>query len=1044
MKIIKMVWGLLLAMLLTACGGGGGSSGVNPNQANLLTNAPSSLTLPLGTERSYTLSGGLAPYTVASSNTDVVVVTQASGLFKLSAVKVGVAQVRLQDAQGQAITLTVTVPQDLASTLTIQAPDSVVLRIGLAQSYQITGGQGAYSVASSDVGVLRATVEANGMLNLVAVSSGNASVRVYDQGGNATVLSAQVIPVAELAVQAPASVRVATGVTQTYQILGGVPLYNATSSDTSVVRASVDFGNTLMLVGVAPGNAVVRVADSAGKVVQLSVSGGTVLPLSVVSPASLQMVVGTAQAYKITGGYPPYQTSVGNAAVLSASVQNSDTLQLNAIKSGTAEVVLVDTQGNSVTRSVAVSSESSVNNTALFTTSPTAITLKAGQTSTMFQINGGTSPYTVVSSNTNVATASHSGNTFSVQGIAEGTAQVLVTDGVGNAVTVAVTVPKADNTVVGEPAASVEVLASGNTLQSAGGELDITAYVKDRFNATLADRAVSFAASDGLIIQALSATTDSAGAVKAKLRVGTDKSNRAVTVTVRSGTASGFVSLDVVGTKVSVSGEGTVKLGASATYAVRVVDSSGNGIANVPVSLTSSLGNTLTPATTNTNSLGLANVNYTATKAGTDTLTASYLGTTGAQTVSISAVDLSFVSPASNSTVNIGVLQPVTVQFLSNGVGVAGATVTFSTTRGTVNPANPTDTTPSTATAVTGADGKATVNIASTTAGSATVLAQLVGGGQATLPVNFVAVNPAKLVLQANPGAIPPNTGGSTTHQSTLEATVRDANGNPVAKQQVNFNIVEDVSGGTLSAASVLTDSDGKAKVQYIAGANSTANDGVRITATAATNSLANDQVRLTVNGQALFINIGMGNEMSNLDSTTYSKPLSIYVTDATGNPVGNQQVTVSVFPTGYYIGWLIPVLDKDGNFKEWTIDSATVSDICLNNDVNKNGIVDGLEVAPLRPGNVVAATPGLLTTDGTGRATFSLQYGEQYAWWVDIEVVARASVAGTETRTTLPISLLPMLIDDIKSQATPANKQSPFNSKPIDDKTVGKQSCPI
>lgn len=1016
MNIIKMVWGLLLAMLLTACGGGGGSSGVNPNQANLLTNAPSSLTLPLGTERSYTLSGGLAPYTVVSSNADVVSATQASGLFKLSAVKVGVAQVRLQDAQGQAITLTVTVPQDPASTLTIQAPDSVVLRIGLAQSYQITGGQGAYSVASSDAGVLRATVEANGMLNLVAVSSGNASVRVYDQGGNATVLSAQVIPVAELAVQAPASVRVATGVTQTYQILGGVPLYNATSSDTSVVRASVDFGNTLTLVGAGPGNAVVRVADSAGKVVQLSISGGTVLPLSVVSPTSLQLVVGTAQAYKITGGYPPYQASVGNAAVLSASVQNSDTLQLNALKSGTTEVVLVDTQGNSVTRSVAISSNSSGNNTALFTTSPSAITLKAGQTSTTFQISGGSDPYTVVSSNTNVATASRNGSTFTVQGIAEGVAQVLVTDSVGNAVTVAVTVPKADNTVVGEPAASVEVLASGNTLQSAGGELDITAYVKDRFNATLADRAVSFAASDGLIIQALSATTDSAGAVKAKLRVGTDKSNRAVTVTVRSGTASGFVSLDVVGTKVSVSGEGTVKLGASATYAVRVVDSSGNGIANVPVSLTSSLGNTLTPATANTNSLGLVNVNYTATKAGTDTLTASYSGTIGTQTVSISAVDLSFVSPASNTTVNIDAAQSVTVRFLNNGVGVAGQTVTFSTTRGTVVPA----------TAVTNAAGDVTVSISSSTAGAATVLAQLSGGGQATLPVNFVAVTPASLVLQANPGAIPPNTGGTTAHQSTLEATVRDAKNNPVANQQVNFNIVADVSGGSLSAASVLTDLDGKAKVQYIAGANSTANDGVLVRATVAGSSVTNT-VKLTVNGQALFINIGMGNTMSNLDATTYSKPLSIYVTDATGNPVGNQQVAVSVVPVGYSKGYLKELLDKDGNFKEWTIDTITA--ICPNTDIDQNGIVDVGESTPVRPGNVVVATPGLLTTDGTGRATFSLQYGEQYAWWVDVNVVARASVSGTETRSTLPISPLPMLIDDVKLQAAPANRHSPFGT---------------
>lgn len=121
--------------------------------------------------------------------------------------------------------------------------------------------------------------------------------------------------------------------------------------------------------------------------------------------------------------------------------------------------------------------------------------------------------------------------------------------------------------------------------------------------------------------------------------------------------------------------------------------------------------------------------NYTATKAGKiDTLDryASYSGTIGTQTVSISAVDLSFVSPASNTTVNIDAAQSVT-RFLNNGVGVAGQTVTFSTTRGTVI-----------RDAVTNAAGDVTVSISSSTAGAATVLAQLSGGGQATLPKPFL------------------------------------------------------------------------------------------------------------------------------------------------------------------------------------------------------------------------------------------------------------------------------------------------------------------
>ena len=76
-----------------------------------------------------------------------------------------------------------------------------------------------------------------------------------------------------------------------------------------------------------------------------------------------------------------------------------------------------------------------------------------------------------------------------------------------------------------------------------------------------------------------------------------------------------------------------------------------------------------------------------------------------------------------------------------------------------------------------------------------------------------------------------------------------------------------------------------------------------------------------------------------------------------------------------------------------------------------------------------MVASPGLLTTDSSGRATFALQYGEQYALWVNVDLTAKSVVAGTESRTTQSF-LLSMLADDATdTKSTPANAISPFGT---------------
>lgn len=569
--------------------------------------------------------------------------------------------------------------------------------------------------------------------------------------------------------------------------------------------------------------------------------------------------------------------------------------------------------------------------------------------------------------------------------------------------------------------ATVEVLASSNSLLSAGSEALITTFVKNSGNVGLAGQSVTFSASSGTL-QVISAVTDAAGSASAKLTAGGDKSIRDINVTVTAGSVSGSVVLPVTGTLVTIAGSGSLQAGGAASqYTVRAVDSSGNAVAGTTIAVSSNLGNSLSSSSLRTDATGVATFLYTPNIAGTDTLVVSGLGTSASSTVVINAIDFVAISPGNNTLIPIDSSQTITFQYKISGVGVAGQTVAFSTTRGTL----------ASSTATTNASGQASVDLSSTTAGPAIVVAQISGVGSVNLPVQFVAITPARVVVQANPGSVLPNPSG-TSNQSTIEALVRDVNGNAVANRQVNFTLVKDLSNGTLSPGIATTDTNGRAQVQFIPGASSTPSDGVEIQATVANTSIS-DTTLLTVNGKALFITIAFGNTMTNLDETTYKKPFSIYVTDANGVSVGNQMVSLSVIPTDYYKGFMsysCAVGEIAPCAKRWRY--VGVPTVCSNEDLNLDGFLDSGEDTntngQLTPGNIVVTAPGTVTTDATGRASFNLEYGEQFAPWVTVAVTARASVAGTESRQSIVFDLVG-LDSDFTSETPPAGAVSPFGS---------------
>lgn len=591
-------------------------------------------------------------------------------------------------------------------------------------------------------------------------------------------------------------------------------------------------------------------------------------------------------------------------------------------------------------------------------------------------------------------------------------------------------------------AATVEVLSSASTVSTGGTEVTITALVKNNSNAAVPAAVVAFATDTGTLL-GVPTVADASGVASARFTAGADRSNRTAKITVTSGSVSGSVAVDIVGSQMQIAGAQSLVIGATTELRITATDGASKPLSGVSVAVKSTLGNGLSNAAPVTDSQGVAKLTYTATNPGADAVEFQAAGLTSTLAIQVTRQEnLAFVAPGSSGQiVALNTPTPVVAEYRVNGLPATGNyRVRFASTSGTLSPAEA-----ATGIAI-GADGRATASITSTFAGPATVQATLVSGADGTVvaqtqvAMQFVARTPAAIVLQATPKSVGPNLAGSTTNQIQVRATVTDAAGNPVQGAVVNFSKLADSSGGNLSEASSVTDSNGQATVRYVAGPTSTAADGVRLLAVIADNVAVRDEETLTVDQNALFIALGTGNVITNYNETTYEKVWTVYVTDASGAAIPNQQVTISVLPTRYAKGSFTLVLDDyaTGEVAE-TETGAPLGRgsyvVCPNEDLNYNGVVDAGEDrntdGRLQAGNVISVNGGsnvtTVATDSNGFALLRLRYAESYAFWVEVKLRASALVGGTESSNEVVFFAPGLKSDYTKDGGPPAGLFSPF-----------------
>ncbi|MDP3858430.1 MAG: Ig-like domain-containing protein [Stagnimonas sp.] len=559
--------------------------------------------------------------------------------------------------------------------------------------------------------------------------------------------------------------------------------------------------------------------------------------------------------------------------------------------------------------------------------------------------------------------------------------------------------------------ATLTLLASTPQLSSSASAVSdgviLTVILKDSSNNVVPGATVAFATPDSAEINVVNpAISDANGRVAATLTTGGDPQNRTITITASTGTGSSLVSasvpVQVVGTTLDISGPENTQFNVETEYTVLLTDSAGDAVVGTLVAVSTNAGNTATLVSNRTDSSGQALIKLKATQAET-TLTVTALGMSTDKEISVSTDSFQITAPATDTEVNIGAARSISTRWFQGSTPVPdGTVVNFSATRGVL-----------TAGTATTAGGIASVSISSAQAGLSSVVAssEALTKPSATIQLEFVAITPSQIEVQANPAVI------ATNQSSEISAIVRDVNDNLVKNATVEFSL-SDSSSGTLSSATAVTNSQGLAKVTYSSSSASSGTQAVVVTGKVRSTTIDND-AQLTVGGEAVGITIGTGAEIEDKDTSTYRLPFTVLITDSSGNPVPNAPFRLSVLSLSFLKG-------KRGE----TDGESNITVECPNEDVDRNGLLTGSEDlntnGQIDPGSV-SSVPATTKINDDGAGQFFLTYPKDFGEFVRVRIVGVASVAGTDTTETREF-VLPIAIEDAGS----LNQNSPYGANAL------------
>lgn len=330
----------------------------------------------------------------------------------------------------------------------------------------------------------------------------------------------------------------------------------------------------------------------------------------------------------------------------------------------------------------------------------------------------------------------------------------------------------------------------------------------------------------------------------------------------------------------------TVSAGDTTNLYIEVKDNYGNGVPQQEVTLRVSPSEGVTPSNNaiyTTNHDGNFYASFTATKAGVYQVTATLEnGDSMQQTVTyvpnVANAEITLAASKDPLIADNNDLTTLTATVAdTEGNAIANTEVTFTLPEDVKANFTLSDG----GKAITDAEGKAKVTLKGTKAGAHTVTASMTGGKSEQLVVNFIADT---LSAQVNLNVTEDNFIANNVGMTTLQATVTDGNGNPLANEAVTFTLPADVSASfTLGqGGSAITDINGKAEVTL----SGTKSDTYPVTVSV-NNYGVSDTKQVTLIADAGTATLAsLTSVYSFVVSTTEGATMTASVTDANGNPV--------------------------------------------------------------------------------------------------------------------------------------------------------------
>jgi len=545
----------------------------------------------------------------------------------------------------------------------------------------------------------------------------------------------------------------------------------------------------------------------------------------------------------------------------------------------------------------------------------------------------------------------------------------------------------------------VVVLSSGTISNTGASTVTATVTAVDANRNGVPNVDLTVAVNNNAIVSASATKTDDTGKVVATIGIGSDRTNREITVTARAGSVTTSTVLRVVtetgapnpvadDLSLTLSAPSVTNGGSSTIVATATaVDRNRNVVAGIPVTFAVDSSATAAVSGTVTNAAGVVTatigigadrsnrvITVTATS-GTLTRTASFAVTGARLTVSASPL------VTAGSTGNL--VEYTLVDF--NSIAMANQAITVT---GTGLP---------TLSGRTDLNGKFRYTYTAPAAAANIEIVAVAAGDQRAQPVTVSAlgtgVAPAPEVPQSasvspTPSVVSVNSVGSTSNQVEVRALFLGVNNRPVPRVRVRF----DLAGNTTNTDGVVSwvgsyaysDDNGIARATFTPGQRSSPTNGVTIRAcydigdfggggvNACDGVPRSAQTTLTVSSEALAVSIRTNEFVkSGINNLTYIKEYVVMVVDSAGQAKPDVQITPSIDLTAYYKGfyrwngrfWAQEMTLDSGEVYSWTgsgwareANPATPGQpMCPNEDINRNGV---REAGTFSAGGLAPALP--------------------------------------------------------------------------------------